>query len=145
MLRFLAKTNWTVTGLTVCAVLFTQSAGVAYFGVGAVVCTVTVKLLKRILRQPRPARHSQKKKTYGMPSTHSASITYFAVFIPLACAYLPIQPLAAFKSSNVFPAACDHLSLGFSRHSLSRLARPPYVASGCCWVRLRRCIRVLVV
>ena len=27
-----------------------------------------------------------------MPSTHSAAITYFAVYIPLACAYLPRHP-----------------------------------------------------
>lgn len=36
-----------------------------------------------------------------MPSTHSASITYFAVFIPLACAYLPIHP-----SLPLSPATC---------------------------------------
>lgn len=27
-----------------------------------------------------------------MPSTHSATITYFATFIPLACIYLPLHP-----------------------------------------------------
>ena len=27
-----------------------------------------------------------------MPSTHSATITYFATYITLACAYLPIHP-----------------------------------------------------
>lgn len=27
-----------------------------------------------------------------MPSTHSATISHFAVYVPLACAYLPIHP-----------------------------------------------------
>jgi dolichyldiphosphatase len=27
-----------------------------------------------------------------MPSTHSASIAYYATFVPLACIYLPLHP-----------------------------------------------------
>ncbi|OJT05935.1 hypothetical protein TRAPUB_3225 [Trametes pubescens] len=74
--------------------LYTRSAGVAYFTAGAVLCSLTVKVLKRCLRQPRPVitANGKRKKTYGMPSTHSAVITYFATYITLACMYLPIHP-----------------------------------------------------
>ncbi|TDL28245.1 PAP2-domain-containing protein [Rickenella mellea] len=94
LLRFLNQTNLTVTSLTACFILYTRSAGVAYFAAGAVTCSLTVKVLKHILRQPRPdpIHPSRKKRTYGMPSTHSATITYFAVYIPLACAILPMHP-----------------------------------------------------
>ncbi|KAF7338311.1 hypothetical protein MVEN_02056500 [Mycena venus] len=84
------QTNIVVTGLTAISILTTRSAGVAYFGAGALACSLSVKfVLKRIIRQPRPVG---KKKTYGMPSTHSASIAYYATFVPLACLYLPLHP-----------------------------------------------------
>ncbi|KIM88596.1 hypothetical protein PILCRDRAFT_62374 [Piloderma croceum F 1598] len=92
---FLAfETNLTVASLTACYLAYTRSAGVAYFGAGATMCSLTVKILKRILRQPRPVHKngSHRKLTYGMPSTHSASITYYATYVPLACLYLPIHP-----------------------------------------------------
>ncbi|KAJ7172491.1 hypothetical protein C8R46DRAFT_1086142 [Mycena filopes] len=88
-LSFLDRTNLTVTGLTAIAILLTRSAGVAYFGAGAVACTLAVKVLKPAIRQPRPALG--KKKTYGMPSTHSASVGFFATYVPLACVYLPLH------------------------------------------------------
>ncbi|KAJ7632601.1 PAP2-domain-containing protein [Roridomyces roridus] len=90
-LSFLDHTNITVTGLTAVVVLFTRSAGVAYFSAGALACSLSVKVLKRAIRQPRPKK-STGKKTYGMPSTHSATIAYYAAFISLACAYLPLHP-----------------------------------------------------
>ncbi|KAI0772888.1 hypothetical protein BD413DRAFT_542912 [Trametes elegans] len=92
-LHALEKTNLIVTSLTACVVLYTRSAGVAYFALGAVVCSLTVKIVKRCVRQPRPVVvNGKRKKTYGMPSTHSAVITHYAVYVALACAYLPIHP-----------------------------------------------------
>ncbi|KAJ7109360.1 hypothetical protein C8R44DRAFT_884405 [Mycena epipterygia] len=90
-LSFLDRTNLTVTALTASAILLTRSAGVAYFGAGALMCSLSVKVLKRGIRQPRPALRN-KKKTYGMPSTHSATIAYYATFVGLACVYLPLHP-----------------------------------------------------
>jgi len=89
-LSFLDRTNFTVAGLTAFAILLTRSAGTAYFAAGALACSLSVKVLKHGIRQPRPALG--KKKTYGMPSTHSATITYYATFVPLACIYLPLHP-----------------------------------------------------
>lgn len=41
-----------------------------------------------------------------MPSTHSAVITHYATYIPLACLYLPIHPsFAALASSRLFTLA----------------------------------------
>ncbi|KAA1468253.1 hypothetical protein DENSPDRAFT_794049 [Dentipellis sp. KUC8613] len=88
VLSFLDRTSFTVTALTAASLLYTRSAGIAYFCAGGVACSVTVKLLKRVLRQPRPEGRSQKR-TYGMPSTHAATISYYGMYIPLACLYLP--------------------------------------------------------
>ncbi|KAJ6596877.1 hypothetical protein DFH09DRAFT_1132998 [Mycena vulgaris] len=90
-LSFLDRTNLTVTALTATAILLTRSACVAYLGAGALACVISVKILKRGIRQPRPALR-QTKKTYGMPSTHSATIAYYATFVPLASIYLPLHP-----------------------------------------------------
>jgi len=89
-LSLFERTNITVTALTAVSILLTRSAGVVYFGAGAVACSLSVQILKRGIRQPRPVLG--KKKTYGMPSTHSASIAYYATFVPLACLYLPLHP-----------------------------------------------------
>ncbi|KAJ7774642.1 PAP2-domain-containing protein [Mycena maculata] len=91
LLSFLDRTHFTVTALTATAILITRSAAVLYFGAGALACSLSVKLLKHGIRQPRPASQKQKK-TYGMPSTHSATISYYATFLALACVYLPLHP-----------------------------------------------------
>ncbi|KAI0767385.1 phosphatidic acid phosphatase type 2/haloperoxidase [Fomes fomentarius] len=99
----LDKTNLIVTSLTACFVLYTRSAGVAYFAAGAVSCSLTVKILKRFFRQPRPVvvhvNGRKTKKSYGMPSTHSATITFMATYVCLACTYLPIHP--SFPASSI--------------------------------------------
>ncbi|KAI0784989.1 hypothetical protein C8Q75DRAFT_723444, partial [Abortiporus biennis] len=86
-------TNFVVSALTASAILYTRSAAIAYFSIGAVVCSRTVKLLKRCFRQPRPLHTTpgRQKKSYGMPSTHSAVIAYYAAYTMLACIYLPIH------------------------------------------------------
>ncbi|KAF7440486.1 hypothetical protein PC9H_000831 [Pleurotus ostreatus] len=89
------QTNFVVTGLSAAFLLYTRSAGVLYFTLGALLCSATVKLIKRAIRQPRPVvEHAagKRKVSYGMPSTHSATIIYYATYIPLACAKLPIHP-----------------------------------------------------
>ncbi|OCH96419.1 PAP2-domain-containing protein [Obba rivulosa] len=93
--RLLDKTNSIVTSLTAAFILYTRSAGAVYFAAGAVLCSITVKIVKRFVRQERPVQTitGRRKKTYGMPSTHSAVITYYAVYSALACTYLPIHPL----------------------------------------------------
>ncbi|KAJ3733017.1 hypothetical protein DFJ43DRAFT_272771 [Lentinula guzmanii] len=88
-LRFLDKTNSTVISITACFLLYTQSSGVAYFALGTAACIMTVKMIKKLIRQERPG--NKRRKTYGMPSTHSTTSTYYATYILLAALYLPIH------------------------------------------------------
>ncbi|KAI0307736.1 hypothetical protein B0F90DRAFT_1807153 [Multifurca ochricompacta] len=101
-LRFLDRTNLVVTALTAFTVLYTRSAGVAYFSAGALACAMSVKAIKPFFRQTRPAQTTQRKQkqTYGMPSTHSATITFYGTYIPLACAWLPSHP--SFPQTSLF-------------------------------------------
>ncbi|KAG8820352.1 hypothetical protein FRC19_008945 [Serendipita sp. 401] len=91
-LRFLNHSNRTVTLSTFAFVVGTRMLGSAYFGAGALLCVGLAKALKLVLRESRPVGTTYKV-TYGMPSTHSATISYYATFITLSCAYLPIHPL----------------------------------------------------
>lgn len=63
----ISQTNAIVTTLTGTFIVYTRSPGAAYFAAGAVLCSITVKILKRCLRQPRPAVtvNGRRKKTYG--------------------------------------------------------------------------------
>ena len=94
-----------MTALALGACLHTRSAGVLYFGAGSIVCALTAKVVKRVIRQGRPVHG--KKASYGcvlhtgydnpltfdsMPSTHSASCTFFAAYATLASLYLPVHP-----------------------------------------------------
>ncbi|TRM59351.1 phosphatidic acid phosphatase type 2/haloperoxidase [Schizophyllum amplum] len=91
-LRFLDRAD-AVSFLGSCAaILYTRSAGVAYVPACGLVCSITVKFLKRVIRQPRPPHPKLRKKTYGMPSTHSAVVSYFATYVLLASARLRIHP-----------------------------------------------------
>ncbi|KAI0782469.1 PAP2-domain-containing protein [Irpex lacteus] len=92
-LRFLDHTNVVVTGLTALTLLYTRSAGVLYFITGALFTSGAAKVAKRFVRQPRPTQPlpGRQKQTYGMPSTHSATITFYAVYTILAARYLPIH------------------------------------------------------
>jgi len=89
--------NFILNALTACLILYTRSAGVFHFAIGAVFCGISVKVVKGIIRQPRPIPkiHIPGRKTkasYGMPSTHSATVGYYATSIFLGCLYLPIHP-----------------------------------------------------
>ncbi|KAI5899649.1 PAP2-domain-containing protein [Schizophyllum commune H4-8] len=91
-LRFLDRAD-AVSFLGSCAaILYTRSAGVTYVPVCGLACSISVKFLKKIIRQPRPAHPKQRKRTYGMPSTHSAVVAYFSTYVLLASARLPIHP-----------------------------------------------------
>ncbi|KIL69735.1 hypothetical protein M378DRAFT_69116, partial [Amanita muscaria Koide BX008] len=77
-----------------CFIIATRSAAAAYTSAGALVCVGTAKIVKRVLRQPRPQviEGARQKRSYGMPSTHSTAMSFFATFIVLACIRLPIHP-----------------------------------------------------
>ncbi|KAF9532964.1 hypothetical protein CPB83DRAFT_589943 [Crepidotus variabilis] len=92
-LSFLDRTDFTVAGITGASVFYTRSAAAAYYTAGAIFCSLSVKVIKRLVKQPRPPPTARKlKKTYGMPSTHSAAISYLATYIVLASMFLPVHP-----------------------------------------------------
>ncbi|KAL7420184.1 hypothetical protein Q5752_005150 [Cryptotrichosporon argae] len=96
LLYILDETHVTVTVTTALVVLWTRSAHATYFGAGALSTTLLAKLAKRFIQQPRPAPSAMSraspvrpKRTYGMPSTHSAALSfYFFYLFPL----LPLLP-----------------------------------------------------
>jgi len=58
-----------VTGTVAGFVLYSQSAGVAYFALASVACSLSVKVVKRLIRQARPPAEllykGKVKKSYG--------------------------------------------------------------------------------
>ena len=52
------------------AILYTRSSGVAYFGLCSLVCALSAKGLKRILRQPRPLREDSSENIFGFVITY---------------------------------------------------------------------------
>ncbi|KIK47056.1 hypothetical protein CY34DRAFT_799752 [Suillus luteus UH-Slu-Lm8-n1] len=98
-LKFLDQTSKIVTTLTAAALLYTRSAGVVYFVTGAVLCVPLVKCAKKTIRQERPLQNSGRKVSYGMPSSHALTCTFFATYITIACLQLPVHPtLPSFAS-----------------------------------------------
>ena len=93
------KTNYTLNGLIACLILYTRSAGVVYFAMGAVFCGITVKVVKGIIRQPRPLQKinipGRKTKTsYGCVEARvfrrSGVITDHEYIITTACRVLTV-------------------------------------------------------
>jgi len=129
------KTNFTLIALTACFILYTRSAGVVYFTIGAVFCSLSVKVVKRIIRQPRPPINipgRKSKASYGMPSTHSATVSHYATYIFLGCLYLPIHPtLPSGLSVRILPpliAFLGAVTIVMSRVWLGHHTMPQVVA-----------------
>lgn len=67
-----------VVSAAVSAVLLTSTSPLpVYYTVAAVINSVFGKILKRIIRQPRPLL--SPKKGNGMPSSHTSAISFFAL------------------------------------------------------------------
>jgi len=88
-LVILKEANIVITVLTALSILYLRSAHSLWFGLGAIIATATAKILKRCIKQPRPTEST--KKSFGMPSTHSSSITFYGVYLLLVCLLLPIH------------------------------------------------------
>lgn len=105
----------------------------------------TAKILKRFVRQPRPAGARKFAKTYGMPSTHSCTIAYFGVYLALSTLLLSLHPrftsLLPFYDSIAARALTDGPSLLSTwTHSGTRLFLALFWVAGAasvCWSRVR--------
>lgn len=83
--------------------------------VGLVSVMLLVKILKRILRHPRPSMTDNS--TYGMPSTRSASLFFMMVFL-LLVHELSTKTIALMIGGVVF---CCTIKYIMKEHSLEQL------------------------
>ncbi|KAJ2772598.1 hypothetical protein IWQ57_001694 [Coemansia nantahalensis] len=88
---YLAVFCWTrewVLVLCAAALAYYRNAMAVFVIFGACCCAVVAKALKRILRQERPpgTNGCRQRKSYGMPSSHSASVIYFATLLSVLLA-----------------------------------------------------------
>ncbi|KAH9812249.1 PAP2 superfamily-domain-containing protein [Melampsora americana] len=90
-LIILRETQIIVTIITAFAILQLRTAHSIWFGLGMINSTLIAKLLKRFIRQPRPIETNKISSSYGMPSTHSSSISFFGIYLFLTSISLPIH------------------------------------------------------
>ncbi|WVF66359.1 hypothetical protein IAT40_001099 [Kwoniella sp. CBS 6097] len=89
LLYILDETHITVTLSTALAILWTRDAHVAWFALGALNSSLSAKVLKELIRSPRPPppdpsskpSRVRPKRTYGMPSTHSTALTFYFIYL----------------------------------------------------------------
>ncbi|WWC85518.1 uncharacterized protein L201_000382 [Kwoniella dendrophila CBS 6074] len=97
LLYILDETHITVTLSTALTILYTRNAHVIWFAIGALNSSLSAKLLKELIRNPRPPPPDptssiskiRPKRTYGMPSTHSTSLTFYFIYLIPYVRYLP--------------------------------------------------------
>ncbi|KAJ2783899.1 hypothetical protein H4R18_001455 [Coemansia javaensis] len=85
-LAVFGKTREWVLALNFVALVYYHNAPVVFVSLGACLCGVVAKLLKLVIRQERPARKHGRRQSYGMPSSHSAGMGYYATLIPMLLA-----------------------------------------------------------
>lgn len=173
------QTQIIVTTLTAFAILHLRTAHSIWFGFGTLLATLTgssspclsdlhvlsdvpdawdtatqpvAKVLKRFLRQPRPLESD--KATYGMPSTHSSSISFFGIYLFLSVIFLPFHPrllpiFSPFVSSQTLLVLLhqagdeDWATSGQASRLTSRLIRFFFglgfllASTAVCWSRVR--------
>ncbi|KAI9267096.1 hypothetical protein EDC94DRAFT_602267 [Helicostylum pulchrum] len=85
---FLNVLSWTRELVLACnflTVLYLRSFHIVYFTLTAAATVIGAKVLKRIIQQPRPVRRQggkiKMKKSYGMPSSHSAAICFLTTYL----------------------------------------------------------------
>eukprot|EP01031_Cornospumella_fuschlensis_P038993 gene38993-47433_t len=77
---FVGKSIKYVIASIVTIVLLTSKSTVPlYYAVVSIINSAFGKLLKKIIKEPRPAQ--ARKSSYGMPSTHTLAATYFCVVL----------------------------------------------------------------
>ncbi|KAN0060200.1 hypothetical protein ACQY0O_007529 [Thecaphora frezii] len=91
-LWLLKHTQGITTTAVALAILHLRTTHVVYYTLGIFSTSFSAKGLKRLIKQPRPPG-SRVKKTSGMPSTHSASVSFMGSYLLFCLASQP-QPEA---------------------------------------------------
>lgn len=124
-----------------------------YFTVGAILTTLVAKLLKSIIKQPRPDPYrlfDKKRTTYGMPSSHSQAISFFATYfqqvtmsslLPINFRILGVPPnvLASLLNLFSFGVIWSRVYLGHHTKSQVFVGTAMGILSALVWFRFWQC------
>lgn len=117
-----------VSAMAAAALLYFRSFHACYIVLGGIQAAILAKILKHIIRQPRPAPSSKtfvpQAKGYGMPSSHSQVVAYFGVYLQLllmASTQHPLMILAAFVVLNGFCCSVYLSRVRLGNHTLSQV------------------------
>ncbi|KAI8146101.1 phosphatidic acid phosphatase type 2/haloperoxidase [Fennellomyces sp. T-0311] len=84
LVRILAKTSEIVITICLLILCYFRSLHLMFMFAGSILCAGVAKGLKQVLRQPRPGATSDpsimKRESYGMPSSHSQVMAFFAEY-----------------------------------------------------------------
>lgn len=106
-------TKWIVSAL--CALVLYMRSSVAFLLIfGGCISALIVKGLKRIIKQPRP--HQPDGQDFGMPSSHAASVCFFATSVAV------YQPRIAGVISWIFAVDACFRRYQNRQHSVAQLA-----------------------
>ena len=75
------STKSVVTSAAITSILYSRTLKPFYYVAMGVVNAFLSKLLKQLIRQPRPTQNSNSVTEYGMPSSHAQSLFYFTTVI----------------------------------------------------------------
>ncbi|KAK0525522.1 hypothetical protein OC834_005138 [Tilletia horrida] len=101
-LTVLRHTDVIVIAATAVGVMHLRTSHALFYSLGSTATSFTAKGLKRIIKQPRP-EGSYNKRTHGMPSTHSSSITFMGLYLCLSFLLLPLHPSVPVPSALTKP------------------------------------------
>ncbi len=87
------------------------------FILGLAFVIISVKILKRILRKPRPVMN--ERDTFGMPSTRAASLFYILFFIILNTSGITKKTITILIVTILF---CCSIKFFMKEHTLSQLS-----------------------
>lgn len=82
--------KYVVSGIAAGSLLLNQSPLPLYYTVCALLNSLFGKVMKRIIKDPRPAK--SPKPGYGMPSSHTTAISYFSYVVLYTAPYFVPQP-----------------------------------------------------
>ncbi|KAI9244313.1 phosphatidic acid phosphatase type 2/haloperoxidase [Sporodiniella umbellata] len=88
-------------------IIYFQSLHLIYLTVGAVLSQIVAKTLKHIIKQPRPDTNvPNKRKSYGMPSSHSQAMGFFSGYFHQLVLFVAPQKLFGL-SPSIFALLLD--------------------------------------
>lgn len=158
--------------MTACLILYTRSAGVLYFAIGAVFCSLSVKVVKKIIRQPRPTPINtpgrKSKATYGYVEARvfyrsGVIIDHEYILLlqhaeyslccsrPLRDVHLPRMSISSYPSNtSIWPirshtSTTHRISLCSDDRLVKIVAWTSYYAPSCCRCLIWCCFCVRVV